>query len=230
MPCDSVARKSALIPMVFHALPRMQRPLVSSKRLECGSLLPLCLMHKQRACNQIGMTPQTTCLSPYPIFPISPMTGHATRFDPANRTTEHTPVGCGEESPRSCLRVRRNTDGRERGRPRPHQRDDQPYDPFGSRKCGARTFTGWGCPNNVPVPISASERFLRSLRQSRIGTRGNLKTTQQLGAKPQQRACHFIQLTPKGPTVVTALLAANEGDTDTLTKLTGGESSKDSSV
>jgi len=29
------------------------------------------------------------------------MTGHATRFDPANRATEHTPAGCGEESPRS---------------------------------------------------------------------------------------------------------------------------------
>ncbi|NLH72959.1 MAG: hypothetical protein GX456_07885, partial [Verrucomicrobia bacterium] len=66
---------------------------------------------------------QTTCLSPYPIFPISPMTSHATRFDPANRATEHTPLGCGEESPRSCRRVRRNTDGRERGRPRPHQSD-----------------------------------------------------------------------------------------------------------
>jgi len=35
---------------------------------------------------------QTTCLSPYPIFPISPITGHATLFDPANRATEHTPA------------------------------------------------------------------------------------------------------------------------------------------
>ncbi|NLH72882.1 MAG: hypothetical protein GX456_07495, partial [Verrucomicrobia bacterium] len=84
-----------------------------------------------------------------------PETGHTTRFDPANRATEHTPVGCGEESPRSCRRVRRNTDGRERARPRPHQRDDRPYDPFGSRQCRARTFTGLGCTNNVPVPISA---------------------------------------------------------------------------
>ncbi|NLH74328.1 MAG: hypothetical protein GX456_14840, partial [Verrucomicrobia bacterium] len=60
---------------------------------------------------------------PVPIFPISPVAGHATRFDPANRATEHTPVGCGEESPRSRRRVRGNTDGRERGRPRPHQSD-----------------------------------------------------------------------------------------------------------
>ncbi|NLH71643.1 MAG: hypothetical protein GX456_01155 [Verrucomicrobia bacterium] len=103
-----------------------------------------------------------------PMFPISPMTGHTTRFDPANRATEHTPVGCGEESPRSCRRVGGNTDSRERGRPRPHQRYDQPYDPFRSRKCGARTFTGWGCANNVSVPILASEGFLRTLRQPPI--------------------------------------------------------------
>ncbi|NLH73327.1 MAG: hypothetical protein GX456_09765 [Verrucomicrobia bacterium] len=77
---------------------------------------------------------QTTCLSPYPIFPISPMAGHATRFDSANRATEHTPVGCGEESPRSCQRVRINTDGRERGRPRPHQPDNRSYDLFRSCK------------------------------------------------------------------------------------------------
>ncbi|NLH72924.1 MAG: hypothetical protein GX456_07705 [Verrucomicrobia bacterium] len=79
-----------------------------------------------------------------PMFPISQMTGHATRFHPPNRATEHTPVGCGEESPRSCRRVRMKTDGRERGRPRPHQRDDRSYDPFGSSKCGVRAFTGWG--------------------------------------------------------------------------------------
>ncbi|NLH74399.1 MAG: hypothetical protein GX456_15210 [Verrucomicrobia bacterium] len=86
------------------------------------------------------------------------MTGRATLFDPANRATEHTPVRCGEESPRSCRRVRINTGGRERGRPRPHQPDDRPYDPFRSRKCGARTFTGWGFTNNVPVPIRGVPR------------------------------------------------------------------------
>ncbi len=52
MPCDSVARKSALIPMLFHALPRMQWALVGAKRLECGSSLPLCFYA------------QTTCLEP----------------------------------------------------------------------------------------------------------------------------------------------------------------------
>jgi len=78
MPCDSVARKSALIPMVSHALTRMQWALVGAKRFECCSLLPLCFfsMRKQRVWNHIGMTPQTTCLSPYwPhwIVPLTPM-------------------------------------------------------------------------------------------------------------------------------------------------------------
>jgi len=42
-----------LIPMVSHALPQMQWALAGAKRLECGSLLPLCFYA------------QTTCLSPY---------------------------------------------------------------------------------------------------------------------------------------------------------------------
>jgi len=42
---------SPLIPMVSHALPRMQWALVGAKRLECGSLLPLSLYAR------------TTCLS-----------------------------------------------------------------------------------------------------------------------------------------------------------------------
>jgi len=33
---------------------------------------------------------------------INATTDPTTRFDSVNRTTEHTPVGCGEESPRSC--------------------------------------------------------------------------------------------------------------------------------
>ncbi|NLH75124.1 MAG: hypothetical protein GX456_18920 [Verrucomicrobia bacterium] len=57
---------------------------------------------------------------------------------------------------RAPARAGETTDGRERGRPRPHQRDDRSYDPFGSRKCGARTFTGWGYTNNVPVTLSCS--------------------------------------------------------------------------
>ncbi|NLH74542.1 MAG: hypothetical protein GX456_15950 [Verrucomicrobia bacterium] len=39
--------------MVSNALPRMHYALVGAKRLECGSLLPLC------------SNAQTTCLSPY---------------------------------------------------------------------------------------------------------------------------------------------------------------------
>ena len=49
MLCDSVGRKSALIPMVSHALSRMQWALAGAKRLECGSLLPLCF-HAQTRC------------------------------------------------------------------------------------------------------------------------------------------------------------------------------------
>jgi len=53
IPCDSVAKKSALIPMVSHAPPRMQRALAGAKRLECGSLLPLCSYVQQRVCPHI---------------------------------------------------------------------------------------------------------------------------------------------------------------------------------
>ncbi len=49
---------------------------------------------------------------------INPMTDRSTRFDQANLTTEHTPAGCGEESPRSCTRWTKQWH-RERGRPRP---------------------------------------------------------------------------------------------------------------
>ncbi len=38
---------------------------------------------------------------------INPTTNLTTRFDHANRTTEHSPAGCGQEWPRSCLPVGR---------------------------------------------------------------------------------------------------------------------------
>ena len=103
--CDSVARNSVLIAMVSHELPSMQWALVTAKRLECGSLLPLSLYA------------QTTCLEP----------------------DRH------------------------------------------------------GVENKVPVPISASEGCLRTLRRPRIGKRGNLRATPQSGSKPKQRACHPIR-------------------------------------
>ena len=43
---------------------------------------------------------------------------------------------------------------------------------------------------------------------------------------PKQRACHVIQLTSKGRTVVTALLAAREADTEKLSKLAAWNSSE----
>ncbi|NLH72257.1 MAG: hypothetical protein GX456_04315 [Verrucomicrobia bacterium] len=73
--------------------------------------------------------------------------------------------------------------------------------------------------NNVPVPISASVGFLDRLRQPRLqqGTICGPRHNQR--AKPKQRACHFIRLTPKGRAVVTALLAARKTDTQKQTKL-----------
>ncbi|NLH73017.1 MAG: hypothetical protein GX456_08200 [Verrucomicrobia bacterium] len=42
--------------------------------------------------------------------------------------------------------------------------------------------------NNVSVPISACEWFLRKLRQPWIGTRGNLRATPQSWGKTQSTA------------------------------------------
>ncbi|NLH72241.1 MAG: hypothetical protein GX456_04235 [Verrucomicrobia bacterium] len=53
---------------------------------------------------------------------------------------------------------------------------------FGVRQLAAALVS---CPNNVSVPISASEGFLHRLRQPRIWTRGNLRATLQSGAKTQ---------------------------------------------
>ncbi len=116
---------------------------------------------------------------------INVTTDPTTRLDHANAPPERSPAGGGQECPRSRRRARGNTGGRERGRPRPHQRDDRPYDPFRSCKSGARTLTGWGSTNNVSVPISAFEGFLRRLRQPPIGTWGYLRTTPLSGRKTQ---------------------------------------------
>ncbi|NLH71833.1 MAG: hypothetical protein GX456_02120 [Verrucomicrobia bacterium] len=64
------------------------------------------------------------------------MTDRRACFNHANPAPEPSPVGCGEESPRSCMRWKRQSP-RERGRPRPHRADDRSYDPFRSCKSGA---------------------------------------------------------------------------------------------
>ncbi|NLH71560.1 MAG: hypothetical protein GX456_00740, partial [Verrucomicrobia bacterium] len=46
---------------------------------------------------------------------ISPTTDPTTRFDHANPAPERSPAGGGQECPRSCQRVGRNTGSRERG-------------------------------------------------------------------------------------------------------------------
>ncbi|NLH75342.1 MAG: hypothetical protein GX456_20040 [Verrucomicrobia bacterium] len=113
------------------------------------------------------------------------MTDRTAGFDAQNRTTEYSPVGCGEESRRSHRRVGDNTSGRERGRPRPHQSAAPISHQFRSSQSGARTLTGWGFTNKVPVPISAAEGFIHRLRQPPIGTRDNLRATPRPGGKTQ---------------------------------------------
>ncbi len=68
---------SALIQMVFHAPPRMQRALVGAKRLECGSLLPLCLVHKQRVCPHIGIRGVSRQASATSDWSMRQFAGHA---------------------------------------------------------------------------------------------------------------------------------------------------------
>ncbi|NLH73691.1 MAG: hypothetical protein GX456_11615 [Verrucomicrobia bacterium] len=53
---------------------------------------------------------------------------------------------------------------------------------FGVRQLAAALSL---CPNNVSVPISASEGHLHRLRQPRIGTRDNLRAMSQSGRKIQ---------------------------------------------
>ncbi|NLH71674.1 MAG: hypothetical protein GX456_01315 [Verrucomicrobia bacterium] len=107
-------------------------------------------------------------------------------------------LGAGKNA-RAPARAGKGNGARERGRPRPHQPEDRGYDPFRSRKCGVRTFTGWGCPNSVSVPISASEGYLRRLRQPRIGTRDNFQATPQSGAGTQTTSLslYFLHLGPQ---------------------------------
>ncbi|NLH73940.1 MAG: hypothetical protein GX456_12870 [Verrucomicrobia bacterium] len=65
-------------------------------------------------------------------------------------------LGAGKNA-RAPARVGENTGGRERGRPRPHQRDDRSCDPFRSGKSDDRTYTGWG-QARMPALLHALER------------------------------------------------------------------------
>ncbi|NLH74054.1 MAG: hypothetical protein GX456_13440 [Verrucomicrobia bacterium] len=120
-------------------------------------------MRKHRAWNQIGIAYKTACLSPYPIFPISPMTGHATCFDPENRATEHTPVGGGQECPRSCTRWKRQRrSGARRSSAASTRRPT--LGPVWIAQMRCPNIHRLRCANCVSVPISASEGFLHRLR------------------------------------------------------------------
>ncbi|NLH74472.1 MAG: hypothetical protein GX456_15590 [Verrucomicrobia bacterium] len=75
------------------------------------------------------------------------------------------------------------------------------------------------CPNNVSVPISAPEGFLRRLQYPPIGTRGNLRATPQSEGKTQTASLSPYPAHCQSLTIVTALLAAREADTEELIKL-----------
>ncbi|NLH71496.1 MAG: hypothetical protein GX456_00415 [Verrucomicrobia bacterium] len=76
-------------------------------------------VHKLRACPHIALH--------------QPNDRSHTSFDHPNPVAGRLPVGCVEESPRSCTRWKKQRP-RERGRPRPHQPEDRSYDRFRSRK------------------------------------------------------------------------------------------------
>jgi len=65
-------------------------------------------------------------------------------------------LGAGKNA-RAPARGGKNTDGRERGRPRPHQRDNRSYDLFQFRRSGHRTYTGWGRAR-MPALLHAVEQ------------------------------------------------------------------------
>ncbi|NLH74184.1 MAG: hypothetical protein GX456_14105 [Verrucomicrobia bacterium] len=90
--------------------------------------------------------------------------------------------------------------------------------------------------NYVSVPISApsassTDSGSRRLEHGTIcglcGNPGaNLKhrACPSIGSTTRQRACHLVRLTPRGRTIVTALLVAREADTEKLAKLAARQS------
>ncbi|NLH74203.1 MAG: hypothetical protein GX456_14200 [Verrucomicrobia bacterium] len=77
-----------LIPMVFQALRRMQWALVGAKRLECGSLLPLCFYARP------------TCLSPCLVIRKT-----AFAYSAFFVVTTNQIVGCSFPNPIGCMRL-----------------------------------------------------------------------------------------------------------------------------
>ncbi len=136
----------------------MQWSLAGAKRLECGSLLPLCF-YAQTTClepdrhdaeNNVSVP-----ISPHPISPLIAMASHA--LPPMQWALAGAKrLECGSLLPlcfyaqTTCLE--------------PDRHDAE---------------------NNVSVPISASEGFLHRLRQPRIGTRDSSRATPQSGRKTQ---------------------------------------------
>ncbi|NLH75042.1 MAG: hypothetical protein GX456_18500, partial [Verrucomicrobia bacterium] len=65
-------------------------------------------------------------------------------------------LGAGKNA-RAPARAGKGNGAPERGRPRPHQRDNQPYDLFRSCKSCARMFTGW-VRARMPALLHALEK------------------------------------------------------------------------
>jgi len=127
---------------------------------------------------------------------INVTTDPTTCLDHANAAPEHSPAGGGQECPRSCTRWKKQRP-RERGRPRPHQSGAPTSHQFRSSQSAAPTLTRWGCPNTVSVPMFTPDGFLRRLRQSPIGTKGNLRATPQSGGKTQTESLSPYPAPPK---------------------------------
>ncbi|NLH72585.1 MAG: hypothetical protein GX456_05985 [Verrucomicrobia bacterium] len=144
-----------LIPMVSHALPRMQWALVGAKRLECGSLLPLSFCAQTTCPEPDRHGVQNNVAVPISHIPHQPDDRSCDAFG-FRKSDRRTYTGWVRRRIAALLPTLWRKHRRSGARPSSaaSQRDDRPYDPFGSRMCGSRTSTGWGCANNVPGTIS----------------------------------------------------------------------------
>ncbi|HOK76625.1 MAG TPA: hypothetical protein PLW35_02765 [Verrucomicrobiota bacterium] len=114
---------------------------------------------------------------------INVTTDHMTRFDPANAASEHSSAGMPKQ--RACphiapLNLAADPNGSSRAAADAVRVGSR--EAFGVRQLAAALFL-W--PNNVSVPISASEGYLHRLREPRIETRDDLRATPQSGGKTQ---------------------------------------------
>ncbi|NLH74781.1 MAG: hypothetical protein GX456_17160 [Verrucomicrobia bacterium] len=102
-------------------------------------------------------------------------------------------------------RVGQSNGARERGRPRPHQRDNQPYDLFRSCKSCARMFTGW-VRARMPALLHALEKAT-TLGSAAVPGRINVTTNpmtcfDHANAAPEHSPAENAQTTSPSPDVI----------------------------